>query len=48
LDALLREAATPGGIAAATMAKMDRSGYQRIVQRGLQAGMNRANKNAKP
>jgi pyrroline-5-carboxylate reductase len=48
LDALLREAATPGGIAAATMAKMDRSGYRRIVQRGLQAGMNRANKNAKP
>lgn len=47
LDALLNEAATPGGIAAATMAKMDHSGYKRSVQLGLQAGMNRAKKNAK-
>jgi pyrroline-5-carboxylate reductase len=47
LDALLNEAATPGGIAAATMAKMDQSGYKRSVQLGLQAGMNRAKKNAK-
>jgi pyrroline-5-carboxylate reductase len=47
LDALLREAATPGGIAATTMASMDRLGYQRIVQRGLRAGMSRAKKNAR-
>jgi pyrroline-5-carboxylate reductase len=47
LDALLREAATPGGIAAATLASMNRSGYKRVVEKGLQAGMNRAKKNAK-
>lgn len=47
LDDLLHEAATPGGIAAATMARMDRSGYNRAVQRGLQAGMDRARRNAK-
>ena len=46
LDELLREAATPGGIAAATLASMDRSGYKRIVRRGLRAGMGRAKKNA--
>ena len=34
LDALLNEAATPGGIAASTMAKMDQSGYKRSVQLG--------------
>jgi pyrroline-5-carboxylate reductase len=45
---LLREAATPGGIAAATLAKMDKDGYQRIVQRGLQAGIDRARRNAVP
>lgn len=47
LDALLNEAATPGGIAASTMAKMDQSGYKRSVQLGLRAGMIRAVKNAK-
>lgn len=47
LDDLLREAATPGGIAASTLASMDRSGYKRIVLRGLRAGMARARKNAK-
>ena len=46
LDSLLREAATPGGIAAATLAGMDKSGYRRAVQRGLQAGINRARRNA--
>ncbi len=46
LRALLREAATPGGIAAATMAKMDQSGYQRSVRHGLRAGMGRAKRNA--
>jgi len=47
LDELLNEAATPGGIAATTMAKMDQSGYKRSVQQGLRAGMSRAAKNAK-
>jgi pyrroline-5-carboxylate reductase len=47
LNELLHEAATPGGIAATTMASMDRSGYKRIVQRGLRAGMSRAKKNAR-
>ncbi len=42
LDDLLHEAATPGGISAATLASMDRSGYKRAVQRGLRAGMDRA------
>ena len=46
LDALLHEAATPGGISAATLASMDESGYQRVVEQGLRAGMNRAKKNA--
>jgi pyrroline-5-carboxylate reductase len=48
LDRLLYEAATPGGIAATTMNAMDSSGYVRIIQRGLRAGMARARKNAKP
>jgi pyrroline-5-carboxylate reductase len=47
LGALLNEAATPGGIAAATMAKMDQHGYKRSLQLGLKAGMDRAKKNAK-
>jgi pyrroline-5-carboxylate reductase len=47
LGDLLREAATPGGIAAATMASMDKSGYRRAVQRGLRAGMERARQYAK-
>ncbi|MGH9502443.1 MAG: pyrroline-5-carboxylate reductase family protein [Terriglobales bacterium] len=47
LQALLEEAATPGGIAATTLATMDRSGYQRIVRQGLRAGMSRAKRNAK-
>jgi pyrroline-5-carboxylate reductase len=47
LNELLHEAATPGGIAATTMASMDRLGYKRIVQRGLRAGMSRAKKNAR-
>lgn len=44
LDALLHEAATPGGIAATVMSKMDEAGYQRIIQRGLRAGLARARK----
>ena len=42
LEDLLHEAATPGGIAAATMAAMDTAGYRRIVERGLRAGVARA------
>jgi pyrroline-5-carboxylate reductase len=47
LDELLREAATPGGIAAATMQAMDCSGYARVVSRGLAAGIEQARKNAR-
>ena len=46
LKELLHEAATPGGIAAAVMNELDRSGYQRIVERGLRAGMKKARRNA--
>lgn len=46
LDELLHEAATPGGIAAATMAAMDQSGYARVIARGLKAGIDRARRNA--
>jgi pyrroline-5-carboxylate reductase len=47
LDALLHEAATPGGIAAATMQAMDRAGYSRAVAKGLAAGIGQARRNAK-
>jgi pyrroline-5-carboxylate reductase len=47
LDELLAEAATPGGIAAATMAAMDRSGYSRAVTNGIRAGVRQARKNAR-
>lgn len=47
LDELLKEAATPGGIAAATMAAMDKSGYARVVSDGLKAGIKQARKNAR-
>src|SRR5208337_4364939 len=47
LVALIREAATPGGIAAAAMDEMDSSGYARVIEKGLQAGRKRALKNAK-
>jgi pyrroline-5-carboxylate reductase len=47
LEALLDEAATPGGIAAATLKAADRTGYQRAVAAGLAAGMKQARKNAK-
>jgi pyrroline-5-carboxylate reductase len=42
LNRLLHEAATPGGIAEATMTAMDRNGYREAVQRGLRAGLARA------
>ncbi len=47
LDDLLHEAATPGGIAAATMAAMDKSGYAQVVANGLKAGIAQARRNAK-
>jgi pyrroline-5-carboxylate reductase len=47
LEELLEEAATPGGIAAATMAAMNRAGYVGAVKRGISAGVARARKNAK-
>jgi len=47
LDQLLHEAATPGGIASATMEAMDRAGYPRAVATGLAAGVARARKNAR-
>jgi pyrroline-5-carboxylate reductase len=46
LDDLLQEAATPGGIAAATMAAMNKAGYEKTLLRGLRAGIERARRNA--
>ena len=47
LDALLHEAATPGGVAATVMKTMDDSGYARIVRNALRAGRARAQANAR-
>jgi pyrroline-5-carboxylate reductase len=47
LDDLLHEAATPGGIAAATMSAMDAAGYPRAVEKGIRAGIKRARRNAR-
>ena len=44
---LLNEAATPGGVAEATMSEMDKSGYRRAIQNGLRAGLRRTRANAK-
>jgi len=46
LESLLQEATTPGGIAAATAAKMDAAGYGRAVRQGFAAGLRRARANA--
>ena len=46
LESLLQEATTPGGVAAATAAKMDAAGYRRAVQQGVAAGLRRARANA--
>jgi pyrroline-5-carboxylate reductase len=46
LESLLQEATTPGGIAAATSAKMDAAGYDRAVRQGVAAGLRRARANA--
>jgi pyrroline-5-carboxylate reductase len=47
LQELLKEAATPGGTAAAVMASLNDDGYPGIVARGLRAGIRRARKNAR-
>ena len=47
LGDLLQEATTPGGIAAATMAAMDASGYARVVRNGIRAGVRQARLNAR-
>jgi len=44
---LLHEAATPGGIAAATMSAMDKAGYASVVRNGIRAGVQQARRNAK-
>lgn len=46
LDELIKEATTPGGIAASVIRVMDRHGYARIVENGLLAGIARAHQNA--
>jgi pyrroline-5-carboxylate reductase len=46
LNALLHEAATPGGIAATVTTSMEQSGYRRMVEHALRAGMARAKSNA--
>lgn len=47
LESLLEEAATPGGIAATTMAAADAAGYRRAVRKGVAAGLRRARENAR-
>jgi pyrroline-5-carboxylate reductase len=47
LEALLDEAATPGGIAATAMAGANAAGYQRAVRHGLQRGLRRTRANAR-
>jgi pyrroline-5-carboxylate reductase len=44
---LLHEAATPGGVASATMNAMHAAGYARTVTQGLRAGIKQARRNAK-
>jgi pyrroline-5-carboxylate reductase len=46
LESLLEESATPGGVAAATVTKMDAAGYGRAVRQGVAAGLQRARANA--
>jgi pyrroline-5-carboxylate reductase len=46
LGTLLEEAVTPGGIASATVNKMDSAGYGRAVRQGVAAGLRRAHENA--
>src|ERR1700674_3336492 len=46
LGTLVEEAVTPGGIASATVTKMDAAGYGRAVRQGVSAGLRRARANA--
>jgi pyrroline-5-carboxylate reductase len=46
LEELMAEAATPGGIAAATLDRMRAGAYDRIVERAFRAGLARARKMA--
>jgi pyrroline-5-carboxylate reductase len=47
VEALMEEAATPGGIAATVMSTMDKRGHPKHVAAALHAGMTRARKNAR-
>jgi pyrroline-5-carboxylate reductase len=47
LEELLKEAATPGGTAAAVMNSLDQADYQEILRKGLRTGLARAKKNAR-
>lgn len=47
LESMLKEAATPGGIAAITMAAADAAGYRRAVRWGVMQGLRRARENAR-
>lgn len=47
LEALMREAQTPGGIAATVIDTMDDGGYCRLVEKALRAGRARARANKK-
>lgn len=46
LEELIKEAATPGGIAAAAMTAMNKGHYQRLVEKALRAAVARARANA--
>jgi len=46
LKNLLREAATPGGIAANVIESMDRAGHKKCIESGLAAGLSRAKSNS--
>jgi pyrroline-5-carboxylate reductase len=46
LDDLLQEAVTPGGIAAASIAAMEKAGYRRAVEHGISAGISQAKRNS--
>jgi pyrroline-5-carboxylate reductase len=46
LQQLLGEAVTPGGIAGAVIESLDSAGYQKMIDKGLRAGIKRSRKNA--
>ena len=47
LQALMREAATPGGIAAAVIEATDRAGFTKAVAQSLKAGLSRTRQNSR-